>query len=125
MTQLSVRPTTQPAVQPVPAQSALVKSAWARIIPYEVIDLMDRRIYQFVKLGGKEQGVRAAFNDPKVPRQLATVCIIRGAKTFQLCYYPWQDQPQIMEEVPLEQLEQVAADLLAVGFGGEKDFKPL
>lgn len=113
MNQLAVRPTTA------------IKSAWARIVPFDVIDLMDRRIYQFVKFGGKEQSFRAAFNDLKVPRQLATVCIVRGAKTFQLCYYPWKDQPQIVEDLPIEQLEQVAADLLAAGFGEAENFKSL
>lgn len=94
-----------------------------QITPFRVISVLDRTIYQFVKFGGKDIGARRAFEDPKVPRQMATICIIRGAKTFQLCFYPWQDRPQIVEDLPIEDLPKAVADLLVAGFGEEKDLQ--
>lgn len=94
-----------------------------QITPFKIVHGIDRTIYQFVKFGGKEQEVKAAFNDPKVPRQMATICFVNEKDTFQLCFYPWQDQPQIMEDLPMKELPKVVTDLLAVGFGTEKDLQ--
>lgn len=94
-----------------------------QITPFKVISGIDRTVYQFVKFGGKEQGVRAAFNDPKVPRQMATLAFIQNKNTFQLCFYPWKEAPQIVEDLPMDELPRVVADLLAAGFGTEEDCK--
>lgn len=69
--------------------------------------------------------MRAALRDPKTPRQLATITFFLNKEHFQLCYYPWQDQPQIMEELPMEKLPEVVADLLAAGFGTKEDLRAM
>lgn len=106
-----------------PYQPAKVTAAnfCTHITPYRVTSVFDRTIYEFWKIGCAETSMRAALRDPKTPRQLATLTFFLNKKTFQLCFYPWQDQPQIMEEVALEKLPEVVADLLAAGFGGKEN----
>lgn len=89
--------------------------AFSKLTPYRVTDLPDRTIYEFWKIGSKTGG-RRIFSDPDVAKQLAYICYIKSSNTFQLGYFPNEGEPQVVKNLPLTDLPQAVADLIAAGF---------
>lgn len=87
--------------------------------PYNVISVLDRTIYTYLKIGCKPTSIKEALSDKTISRQMAIITTFINKTSFNLQWYPAgkNDEIQILENLPAEKWPQVVEDLVAAGFG--------
>jgi hypothetical protein len=108
---LAVPPSTSLAIPDL--TPAVVPKTPPRVKPTRVVSPGDDYIQWFEKEDNGPWSKRKRTDS-------AMIVTTRGKSTFKLQYYPLNGEPQIVKELPMDQMDQAHLDLFAAGFGTEE-----
>lgn len=114
-------PVAPAVLAPIAKPASLSPAVYlARLNPYRVLNLADRTIYQFLRVGCTKMDEsalsRTLTKDRSIERHIALITVRPGGKTFKLSYYPHGEAAQIVTDLPVEALGQAVEDLRGAGF---------
>ena len=83
----------------------------------EIISLPDRTIYQLVKIKAdkNKHSYHSAMEDINIAKQMALLIFFKN-DGFQLNYYPSNESPQIVKNLPMDKLIDTINELVMAGF---------
>jgi hypothetical protein len=99
----------------------------AKITPFRVQDLPDRTLYEFVRIPEKsKEAAREAIasgNTPqtllkndKVRKNCAYIAVMKRCDSFQIGFFPDDELPQVIKNLPLKDLPMAVQNLRDAGF---------